>query len=131
MRSGIFSIIIPALHEGAEVNSLVEGLFDRFRDESFEIIIVDGDPDGSTIKEIQNPYVITVTAKPGRGSQMNAGARLAQGKILIFLHADTELSLGALQYIRSVLADPRYVDPSMRDPAFVKKVDEGFKKLFA
>lgn len=37
---------------------------------------------------------------------MNAGARLAAGDILLFLHADTRLSSGALSAIRSAMADP-------------------------
>ena len=33
--------------------------------------------------------------------------------------------------LREMQADPRYYDRTRRDPAFVKKVDEGFQKLYA
>ena len=30
----------------------------------------------------------------------------------------------------SMIADPRYHDPNKRDPAFIKKVEEGFARLY-
>lgn len=104
-----FSIIIPVLHEELTINTLIENLYRQFSDESFEIIVVDGDADGSTIREIRSPPVISTCSEPGRGRQMNVGAKLARGEILIFLHADTELPAEAFNHIRSVLSDGRYV----------------------
>lgn len=105
----MFSIVIPVLHEEVNVNPLIERLCRQFPDESFEVIIVDGDPQGSTIKAVQNSDILTTVSKPGRGNQMNKGARLARGEVLIFLHADTKLPPNAFQHIRTVLADTRYV----------------------
>jgi glycosyltransferase involved in cell wall biosynthesis len=44
-------------------------------------------------------------APRGRGRQMNAGARLAEGETLLFLHADTRLPENALELIAGALAD--------------------------
>jgi len=32
--------------------------------------------------------------------------------------------------LREMMSDPRYYSPNQRDPAFVKIVDEGFKKMY-
>ncbi len=108
-KNGTFSIIIPVLHEEKGINALLDTLYQQFSGESFDIIVADGDPEGSTIRTICFPEVRASSSTPGRGTQMNAGAQLAQGDYLIFLHADTMLPAEAFQHIRNVLADGRYV----------------------
>lgn len=71
---------------------------------SYEVIVVDGDPAGETIRQIRNPGIITMTAGRGRAQQMNAGAAKASGDILLFLHADTLLPEGAFVKITEALA---------------------------
>ena len=105
----VFSIIIPVLNEEHTINALIEKLYRQFSHESFEIIVVDGDCRESTIQIINHLEVIAVCSEPGRGKQMNTGAKLARGEILIFLHADTELPPDALQYIQHILAQKHYV----------------------
>jgi len=108
-RFSIISIIIPVLYEAHGINACLETLSARFPDEIFEVIVVDGDAEGTTIRQIVNPKVITLYALRGRGKQMNAGAKAATGEILIFLHADTRLPHNALCRIREVMADRQYV----------------------
>jgi len=48
-----------------------------------------------------------ITARRGRASQMNAGARLARGEVLWFLHADLEPPAQAPYLIKTLLADDR------------------------
>lgn len=74
-----------------------------------EIIVVDGDPGGSTINSVRNNGVILQTSAKGRARQMNHGAKLASGEIFIFLHADTFLPDDALLRVRSAMNDTRYV----------------------
>ncbi len=104
-----FSIIIPVLYEGSRINTLIEKLYQQFTGESFEVIVVDGDPEGSTTRAIRHSDVVAACSEPGRGRQMNIGAKHAQGEIVIFLHADTDLPLEAFGHIRSVLSNGRYV----------------------
>jgi len=104
-----FSIIVPVLNEVGRINSLIEHLHCRRFEPSHEIIVVDGDPLGGTINCILAEDVVKITAEKGRGRQMNAGAEIARGGILIFLHADTTLPVGALRKIATVLEDQRYV----------------------
>lgn len=104
-----FSFIIPVLDEASRINELIDRLYRQFPDESFETLVVDGDASGSTIQAIKYPEVVKLCSEAGRGVQMNAGARKAQGEILIFLHADTELPPNALEHIRDIMTEKTYV----------------------
>jgi rSAM/selenodomain-associated transferase 2 len=75
----------------------------------YEIIVVDGDPQGTTVKVIHDSKVISITADQGRARQMNAGAAIAGGEVLIFLHADTLLPPEALNKISRILGNEKYV----------------------
>jgi len=105
----IISIIIPVLYEAHSINACLEALFTQFPDETFEVIVVDGDAERTTLRQIVHPEVIKLRAQRGRGKQMNAGAQAAKGEILIFLHADTRLPHNALSRIREVMSDKQYV----------------------
>lgn len=105
----MLSIIVPVLNEQGQINSLIEHINGQDYDGDFEIIIVDGDPQCGTIKAIRDNSVICITSSKGRARQMNAGAAIARGAVLIFLHADTKLPEGALQKISQVLGNPKYI----------------------
>ena len=104
-----FSIIIPVLNEAGQINSLIEHLRRQNHVSSYEIIVVDGDLQGSTVGSIQDKDVTVITTDKGRGKQMNAGASVAGGEILIFLHADTTLPDNALKKINQALQNQDYV----------------------
>ncbi len=103
------SIIIPVLNESERINSIIDSLRDQTLEYGFEVIVVDGDLKGSTNNVIADKNVKTLTARKGRGSQMNAGAEVAKGDILLFLHADTILPERALKKISDALEDEKYV----------------------
>jgi rSAM/selenodomain-associated transferase 2 len=100
-----FSLIIPVFRENTIINSTIDRLGNLEKSDSLEIIVVDGHPDGSTVKEIKNDKVIKIVSPKGRGNQLNFGAARAAGGILIFLHADTRLPASALGKISVVLED--------------------------
>src|SRR3990172_1881745 len=104
-----FSIIIPAYHEAGTINDCIEHLHGLKHEGAVEIISVDGDPQGSTIKAIQDKQVIKIFSQKGRARQMNVGAAAARGDVLLFLHADTVLPRDALPLIRSHMDDGRFV----------------------
>jgi rSAM/selenodomain-associated transferase 2 len=84
------SIIIPVLNESL---SIVQTLSDlqSWRVEGHEVIVVDGGSEDRTA-ELSRPFADQVLfSPPGRGLQMNAGANVAKGNLLLFLHADTSL----------------------------------------
>jgi len=97
------SIVIPVLNEHAVINKTIKVLYHQQFSGIFEVIVVDGSKDGSTISRIQNKAVIKIISPPGRGPQMNSGARMASGKIILFLHCDTILPEGALNAVLDIM----------------------------
>jgi rSAM/selenodomain-associated transferase 2 len=90
------SIIIPILNEAKIINNLLQHLLENASIENLsEIIVVDGgSTDGS--QEMVEHFIASsvfdsiqlLTSAKGRAKQMNAGAKVATGNILYFLHAD-------------------------------------------
>ncbi|AOJ58618.1 glycosyl transferase (plasmid) [Burkholderia thailandensis] len=70
-----------------------------------EIIVVDGGSTDGTVALARPQCDAVLLAPRGRASQMNAGARLACGTILLFLHADTVLPASADTLIRAGLQE--------------------------
>lgn len=96
------SIIIPALNEGPAILPLLHHLTMIAEGTTYEVIVVDGDPDGSTLQHLP-PQLEGIVAPAGRGPQMNAGAKMAQAPTLLFLHADTRLPDCAFAHIQQAL----------------------------
>ena len=96
------SIVIPALNEARGMRAALEALA-PLRRRGHEVIVVDGGSDDTT-REIAAPLAdkVLVSAR-GRAPQMNAGAALAQGEALVFLHADTRLPQDADALVQHAL----------------------------
>jgi rSAM/selenodomain-associated transferase 2 len=101
------SVVIPVLNEQAVINAAIGRMRLISAGEPTEVIVVDGDPGGSTIRAVADPLVLRLTSPPGRAVQMNRGAREARGDILLFLHADTLLPEDAIGLIRDTLGTGR------------------------
>jgi rSAM/selenodomain-associated transferase 2 len=103
------SVIIPVLNEAAAISGLIKHLraLDPGRD--MEIVVVDGDPGGSTLSAVREPGIVLANSVRGRAAQMNAGAARAEGDILLFLHADTRLPANAVTNILNAFRDREYV----------------------
>lgn len=103
-----FSVIIPVFNESAIINNTIEHVWQTASGFDTELIIVDGDINGDTVKTIRNKQAIPMITAKGRGRQMNEGASAASGEILLFLHADTELPVNAFEAISSLLDSGEY-----------------------
>jgi len=98
------SIILPVLNEAP---ILAEALSNLPRSPEVEITLVDGGSvDATQAVAARFPHVRLVTAPQGRGSQMNAGARLARGELLVFLHIDTGFTSVHFAVLRQSARDP-------------------------
>lgn len=84
------SIIIPCLNEADAIVETLEAL-QAFRRRGAELIVVDGGSGDDTVALAQSAADRVLAAPCGRAAQMNAGAALARGEILLFLHADCRL----------------------------------------
>ena len=104
-----FSIVIPVFDEANRINHCIEHVLKSQKDETYEIIVVDGNSNGETVNAVNYPDVTKIVSSKGRAKQMNAGAGLAQGEILLFLHADTKLPDDALKKAAKVLKNGKYV----------------------
>ncbi len=85
----MLSIVIPQLNEAEGIVEHLQAL-QKWRPD-VELIVVDGGSVDNSV-ELARPLVDhIVVVEPGRAKQMNAGAQLARGHYLLFLHADTRL----------------------------------------
>jgi rSAM/selenodomain-associated transferase 2 len=90
----MLSIIMPVLQEAPLIAQTLQAL-DPFRQRGVEVVVVDGGSRDDTMA-LARPHADRVIAAPrGRAAQMNAGAAVAGGDVLLFLHADTRLPDGA------------------------------------
>lgn len=102
------SIIIPTLNEAEHIASLLDDLRSQScASDQFEIIVVDGDSDDDT-RAVAQRYTDKVTrVSPGRAAQMNAGAAMACGDILWFVHADSRVPPDAAAHVLQATTSTR------------------------
>jgi len=103
----VISVIIPVYGEAGCINGTIDKLKSSVSQMlwTIEIIVVDGDPEKSTLQSIKDPDIIKIVSPAGRGVQMNHGARAATADLLLFLHADTVLPENALKAILGISRD--------------------------
>ncbi len=89
------SVIVPALDEGAEIAAALRTLA-PVRARGGEVILVDGGSGDDTVARAR-PFVDRIVeSAPGRAIQMNAGAAVARGDWLWFVHADSRVDAAAV-----------------------------------
>ncbi|HEX9021060.1 MAG TPA: TIGR04283 family arsenosugar biosynthesis glycosyltransferase [Nitrospirota bacterium] len=108
-RAPRISIILPVLNEADGINEAISRLRALDSGRCSEIIVADADPSGGTISAIGDGAVRTILSERGRARQMNRGAAIAAGDVLLFLHADTILPPKAFSLIQTAMRDQWYV----------------------
>jgi rSAM/selenodomain-associated transferase 2 len=98
----MISVIIPVLNEAPRIRRMLREL-QALQRAGDEIIVVDGGSSDDTAALARGLADSVEIAPRGRALQMNAGAAVARGDILLFLHADTKLPLSAFASIESSL----------------------------
>ncbi len=97
------SIIVPALDEAAAIAASLDALA-SVRAAGHQVIVVDGGSRDNTVALSRARADIVVEAGRGRARQLNAGAAIATGDVLLFLHADTCLPVDALERVGQALS---------------------------
>ena len=87
-QKGLLSIIIPTLNEEDGLAGLLSSVLKK---PQTEVIVVDGGSSDATCQIAEQAGAKVICCGKGRGRQMNAGAALARGEVLLFLHADSRL----------------------------------------
>ncbi len=129
------SIIVPVLNEAPILGSFLAHV--REHAPSAEMIICDGDSTDATWELapiLETEHCCRVVKSPrGRASQMNAGARIATGEILWFLHVDSQLPAGCMGMIHEALADPSVAGGCfslrMPDPRLLFRISDSLGNL--
>lgn len=82
------SVIVPVLNEADSIGQV----FESVSQQNVDVIVVDGGShDGTLCIAAGHDHCQVIESEKGRSIQMNAGAAIATGDILLFLHADTRL----------------------------------------
>ncbi len=103
----LVSVVIPVLRDSVELEGLLGNLDDTVASDAadaVEVIVVNGATADDSIAALRNrfPAVRWLDGARGRGPQMNAGAAVATGRWLLFLHADARLESGWLRAIAAL-----------------------------
>ncbi len=95
------SVIVPVLDEQPRIGGLLACLRVLSPD---QLIVVDGGSQDATVATALPLCDHLIGSRPGRARQMNAGAAVATGEVLWFLHADSVAPDDALQQIQQALS---------------------------
>lgn len=94
------SVIIPCLRDTAELRLTLANLRQHTTPQDTEVLIADGGTDCLALAQEHHAKHIPCP-EIGRGPQMHHAARQATGDVLVFLHADTQLTKEHLAALRS------------------------------
>lgn len=121
----MIGVVIPTLNEAEFLPALLGDL--RRVAIPLDIVIADGGSTDGTLAAASAAGVRTMVAPRGRAGQMNAGARAAIGRWLLFLHADSRLPPQARRELLTAVVD----DPELQAAVFAFAIDlpPGWKRF--
>jgi rSAM/selenodomain-associated transferase 2 len=96
------SVVVPTLNEAPNLARTLARL--RNASGKVEVIVVDGGSTDGTVAIAERLADRVIETRPGRAAQMNAGAEVAKGEAVLFLHADTLVPADFHAQITRILA---------------------------
>lgn len=102
-KAGRISVIIPTLNEAHNLPKTLQSV--GRASEQLEIIVVDGGSTDGTLDVAKEHGCRAFLGNRGRAHQMNAGAAIATGETLLFLHADTLLPANYAMDVERCVSD--------------------------
>ncbi len=113
------SVIIPSLNEAENITETVRSI-----GPDTEVIVVDGGSTDSTVTVAKELGANVISSEQGRGTQMDTGAGVSTGDVLLFLHADTALPPSWQELVNEALEQPGAIGG-----AFQLYIDSGRRAL--
>lgn len=116
-RSGIskakpeISVIVPVFGIEPNLQAVIESAASHRK---AEVILCATGEMNSALKNAVANQVQFIPCSPPRARQMNLGAAEAQGDVLLFLHADTELPKGYGDLVQQSFDDPNVIGGAFR-----------------
>jgi len=98
----LISVVIPTFNEAERIGTTIDSALRA----GVEVIVADGGSRDGTGEIAARHGARVVRAPKGRGPQLNAGAAVARGESLLFLHADTTLPAGYAEVVQVTLRQP-------------------------
>ncbi|PIQ89141.1 MAG: family 2 glycosyl transferase [Candidatus Omnitrophica bacterium CG11_big_fil_rev_8_21_14_0_20_42_13] len=102
----MISVIIPVYNEETMLRK--NDIYYQMLSQTTELIFVDGGSDDATAV-LAGKFGRVVKARKNRAAQMNAGAHVAKGKILLFLHADAVIHQNQLQKLEGIINKKEFI----------------------
>jgi rSAM/selenodomain-associated transferase 2 len=100
--------VVPTLDEEGRIGACLASIGVG---PGIEIVVSDGGSTDRTVDIVagRRPEAKIVTGAPGRGAQLNRGARMASSDRLLFLHADCLLPEGWFDAVTAALDDDEFL----------------------
>jgi rSAM/selenodomain-associated transferase 2 len=99
----LLSIIIPTLNEAQAIAEKLPS-WQLLQRAGCEIIVADGGSDDNSLSLLCSQVDQLLNSERGRAKQMNVGAAAAAAPWLLFLHADTELTVNTKVFLQQLAA---------------------------
>ncbi len=101
-QPGRLSVIVATVNEAQHLPATLRSIGQPHQ--HLEVIVVDGGSSDETVAIASEFGAQVLMAERGRARQMNAGAAIATGQSLLFLHADTRLPEGYTERVEDCLS---------------------------
>lgn len=120
------SIVLPCWNDAAALEVRLAGL--ATLEPSPQLIVADASDDREQIVAICAAFAaqLVEVEEAGRGAQLNAGAVVAEGEVIVFLHTDTEFSAAHYEALRQALVE----DQELGAGCFYKDVAAAYPRGF-
>ena len=131
-----FSIVIPAYNEEKYIRSTLHSTQNQTFQDYEAIVVANGCTDATeevVKKRVDEKLRLLSLPKANVSVARNAGALNAQGKVLLFLDADTQLALDGLQKMKELFQDSVAVAATKGRPdntAFKYKAASAIKNMY-
>ncbi len=124
----IFSVIIPTFNEESNIKSCLESVLKNTTHNNcnLEILVIDGNSCDETVKIVRDiisvcsqKIILVELDSSGLAKQLNRGAALSSGEVIVFLHADCRLPEDAFIKIKNIYEKV----PDLSGGAFTMSLD--------